>query len=89
MHHCNGGPEPNAFNPLRPVIDWVETGVEPDQIIATHYQDDDPNTGVVTRTMPLCPYPEVAVFTGGDVNEASNWVCKRHANHRFLGGDDE
>jgi len=31
------------------------------QILAAHFQDNDPTTGVVTRTMGLCPHPEVFV----------------------------
>ncbi len=23
MHHCGGGPGPNVFDPLTPLIDWV------------------------------------------------------------------
>ena len=80
MHHGHGGPGPNNFRADIALLYWVLTGVAPDQIIATHYQNNDPSAGIVTRTMPLCPYPAVAVFTGGDVNVAANWVCQRHAN---------
>lgn len=89
MHHCFGGPGPNNFDALTPVAFWALYGVVPDQIIATHYQDNDPSTGVVTRTMPLCPYPAVAVFTGGDVNVADNWVCKRPSGQHSPEGADE
>lgn len=89
MHHCGGGPGPNNFDAITPVVLWVLFGAAPDQIIATHYQDNDPSTGVVTRTMPLCPYPAVAVFTGGDVNEADNWICKRRSDQRSPDGADE
>jgi feruloyl esterase len=78
MQHCIGsGPGPNVFDPLTPLIDWVESNVEPKRIVAAHFQDNDPGTGVVTRTMPLCPYPKAAFFKGGDVNKASNWGCRR------------
>jgi len=78
MRHCvgSGGPGPNVFDPLTPLINWVERNVAPKQIVAAHFLDNDPTTGVVTRTMPLCPYPEVAQFLGGDVNDAANWSCK-------------
>ena len=80
MQHCIGtGPGPNIFDPLTPLIDWVEKNVEPKRIVAAHFQDNDPSTGVVTRTMPLCPYPKTAFFKGGDVNLASNWGCHRAA----------
>jgi feruloyl esterase len=77
MRHCiaSGGPGPNVFDPLTPLINWVENNVAPKQIIAAHFQDNDPTTGMVTRTMPLCPYPKMAKFRGGNVTDARNWVC--------------
>lgn len=77
--HCigSGGPGPNVFDPLPSLIDWVENDVPPEQIVAAHFKDNDPTTGIITRTMPLCPYPKMAVFTGGDVSQASNWRCTR------------
>ncbi len=79
MHHCigSGGPGPNFFDPLTSLVNWVEQGAAPNEILATHFQNNDPTSGVITRTMPLCPYPKAAVFKGGDVNEASNWSCVR------------
>ncbi len=89
MHHCigSGGPGPNFFDPLPSLIDWVEKGVAPEQIVAAHFKDNDPTTGIITRTMPLCPYPEVAVFNGGDVSQASNWKCKQQLQDDL--SDDE
>ncbi|PYV98050.1 MAG: hypothetical protein DMG86_17180 [Acidobacteria bacterium] len=78
MQHCIGsGPGPNVFDPLSSLLEWVEKGKAPDQVIAAHFLNNDPSTGVVTRTMPLCPYPQTAHFKGGDVNQASNWSCHR------------
>jgi feruloyl esterase len=80
MRHCIGtGPGPNMFDPIAPMINWVENRSDPDRIVATHYKDNDPTTGVVTRTMPLCPYPQTAKFLRGNVNDAKNWVC--HGRH--------
>jgi len=68
MHHCAGGPGPNTFDPLTPLMGWVEGGVAPDGIIATN-----PDT---SRTMPLCAYPETAHYDGtGPVDVASSWTC--------------
>ena len=77
MRHCigSGGPGPNIFDPLTPLINWVERYAAPKQIVAAHFQDNDPTTGVVTRTMPLCPYPQTPKFRGGNVTDARNWVC--------------
>ena len=74
MHHCAGGPGPNMFDPLTPLIEWVQFGVPPASIIATHFVNNDP-TMAVDRTMPLCPYPQKAKYTGGAVTDASNWEC--------------
>jgi len=76
MHHCGGGPGPNAFDPLGPAVSWLPyiANVAPDQIIATHYVNNDPSMGV-DRTMPLCPYPQVATYMGGPVNDAASWKC--------------
>ena len=78
MQHCIGsGHGPNVFDPLSSLVDWVERDVEPRKIIAAHFQNNDSSSGVITRTMPLCPYPETAHFNGGDVNQASSWTCHR------------
>ena len=87
MHHCAGGPGPNTFDALTPLIQWVEAGNAPDQIVAYHFKNNDPIDNLVPdRSMPLCPYPQVAVFQGGNVDVASNWKCGQHTNHRFSPG---
>lgn len=78
MQHCIGsGPGPNVFDPLTPLINWVERSIEPSKIAATHFQENDLSSGIITRTMPLCPYPKRAHFNGGDINQASSWSCRR------------
>jgi feruloyl esterase len=88
MGHCSGGPGPNSFgqfgssepaDPDRNIMNalerWVEQGVEPDRITATRYVNNDPTQGAL-RTRPLCPYPQVARWTGfGSTDEAANFVC--------------
>lgn len=75
MEHCGGGPGPNVFDTLGPLENWVETGAAPDAIPATHYLANNPSM-VVTRTMPLCAFPEQARYDGsGDVTAASSWSC--------------
>jgi feruloyl esterase len=73
MLHCAGGPGPNSFNAVAALEQWVEQGIKPEKLIASHATN-----GVVDRTRPLCPYPQVAVYTGsGSVDEAANFVCKQ------------
>jgi feruloyl esterase len=75
MNHCKGGPGANVFDMLTPLDQWVEDGIAPDRIIATHYVDNDPAQGVAF-TRPLCSYPREAVFLGGNSNNAANFACK-------------
>jgi feruloyl esterase len=72
MHHCAGGPGPNAFDMLPVLEDWVERGVAPARVIAIHAVD-----GKADRSRPLCPHPQVARYSGkGDVNDAANFTCE-------------
>jgi len=92
MAHCSGGAGPNAFGNGTvngPVLDadhdlvkalerWVEVGIAPDRIIATHYLNNDPTQGVQFQR-PLCQYPERAEYLGhGDPNDARSFTCVAH-----------
>jgi feruloyl esterase len=51
---------------------WVERGIAPAQVIASHATNQK-----VDRTRPLCPYPQVARYTGsGSMDEAANFRCE-------------
>jgi feruloyl esterase len=72
MAHCSGGQGPNTFDMQTALEQWVEAGVAPDRIVATHAIN-----GVVDRLRPLCPYPQVAVYKGkGDTNDATSFECR-------------
>ena len=72
MGHCAGGDGPNTFDMLTALEGWVEEGEAPDRIVASRSRDGD-----VDRTRPLCPYPQVAVYTGtGSTDAAENFVCR-------------
>lgn len=87
MTHCGGGPGPDRFGTGAdgPVVDpshdamealdqWVTKGAAPDSIIASKV---DATTRAVTRTRPLCPYPQNASYTGtGSTDDAANFVCR-------------
>ncbi len=71
MHHCSGGPGPNAFDMLTVLENWIEKGVAPTSVVASHSTE-----GKVDRTRPLCPYPQVARYSGsGSIDEAANFRC--------------
>jgi feruloyl esterase len=88
MQHCGGGAGPNVFgqggvgygdrlHDIDAALEaWVEQGIAPDRIIATKYKlGMNPESGVV-RTRPLCPYPQIARWTGsGSTDEAANFTC--------------
>lgn len=92
MAHCGGGAGPNSFGngtANGPVIDadhdlvkalerWVELGLAPDKIIATHYVNNSPANGVQFQR-PICAYPERGEYAGsGDPSNAANFQCVPH-----------
>jgi feruloyl esterase len=72
MAHCTGGEGPDTFDKISLIERWVEKGEAPARIIAAHS-----TAGNVDRTRPLCPYPQVARYSGaGSIDEASNFTCR-------------
>jgi len=70
MYHCSGGPGPNVFDALTPLVTWVESGVAPETIVATT------TPPAVQMTRPLCVYPKVARYSGsGSPSIAANFTC--------------
>jgi feruloyl esterase len=72
MAHCGGGTGPNTFDMQDALEAWVERGIAPDRVVASRHVN-----GIVDRRRPLCPYPQVAVYSGqGDSNDDTNFVCQ-------------
>ena len=72
MGHCSGGPGTDQFDALPALEQWVEKGVAPQNIPASHVEK-----GAVTMTRPLCPYPRQAVYNGtGDPNDIGSFKCQ-------------
>lgn len=86
MGHCSGGTNVDQFGqgssgavPKEPKTDvfralmaWSEKGVAPNEIVASRIAG-----GVVTRTRPLCPYPQVAKYQGaGSTDAAESFRCE-------------
>ena len=68
LHHSG----PDALDVLPILKAWVERGVAPDRVIASHSTD-----GSVDRTRPLCLHPQVARYVGtGSVDDAENFRCE-------------
>jgi feruloyl esterase len=75
MGHCSGGPGPNQFDMLAALEHWVEKGVAPERVAASHVTN-----GKVDRTRPLCLYPQVARWKGtGSADDAANFSCVTEA----------
>ena len=71
MAHCGGGVGPDRNDAVTAVIDWVEKGQAPDRLLASKV-----TAGSVVRTRPLCPYPQVARYSGqGSIDDAANFRC--------------
>lgn len=87
MTHCSGGMGPVNIGALNhapaPVRDadhdvlealdrWVEKNVAPAQIVGTQYAPDKS----IARQMPVCAWPKVALYRGGDINSAASFACQ-------------
>lgn len=56
---------------LSALVQWVEKGVAPSHIVASHMTN-----GKIDRTRPLCPYPNVEHWNGiGNSDDAKNFTC--------------
>ncbi len=68
MLHCGGGNAFEQFDLLDKLVDWVEQGKAPAEVIA---QRRAPST----ETRPLCPFPSHARYVGGDEKKAASFAC--------------
>ncbi len=89
LTHCAGGPGLNTFDTLTALENWVERGIAPDKLVASHtslgFPDNvmsaSPPPGDFSR--PLCPYPQVARWTGrGSKTDAASFVCELRGRDR-------
>lgn len=72
MNHCGSGPATSQFDMLSALVNWVEKGTAPDQIIG---QAPSGTTLTDVESRPLCPYPQYAKYNGGDPKVASSFSC--------------
>lgn len=71
MFHCRGGIGTSSFDMATPLLQWVEAGEAPKSIPASQVSN-----GKAVRTRPLCPYPQIARYSGsGSIDEAANFRC--------------
>ncbi|KAK3117628.1 hypothetical protein LTR53_000856 [Teratosphaeriaceae sp. CCFEE 6253] len=72
VQHCLGGPGAAPTAPLEALVQWVEQGVAPATLDAATVPTGE---GGARRHRPLCAYPLVAAYVGGDVGEAGSYEC--------------
>lgn len=69
MTHCGGGEATDRFEMLDAIVDWVEHGKAPGRILAN-------TSSGPPLSRPLCPYPGVARYEGGDPAHAASFECR-------------
>jgi feruloyl esterase len=96
VQHCFGGPGPNDFgqfvapseaanphNDMPAALErWVEAGIAPESIIATHTPNPielNPVPATPDNAELLCAYPKIAVSTQGDFAAPSSFRCQAPA----------
>jgi feruloyl esterase len=71
MNHCQGGPGTDSFDKIKALEDWIRTGSAPGRIEAAHLTN-----GAIDRTRPLCPWGQVARWSGsGSTDDTANFAC--------------
>jgi feruloyl esterase len=81
--HCKPGQGPFPHGVLDDLIRWVEEGSAPEQLVAQNLTNVDPTTGDLSgnkngtagRGRPLCLYPKVQKYIGGDADLISSYRC--------------
>ncbi|MDO4429922.1 MAG: tannase/feruloyl esterase family alpha/beta hydrolase [Lonepinella koalarum] len=74
MNHCGRGATVNNFDMLSVLENWVEKGKSPERIIAQAGElYPEPK-----KQIPLCPYPQIAIYQGGDPNKAESFICQEN-----------
>jgi hypothetical protein len=69
MGHCSGGVGCDKVDFFTALVNWVEKGIEPGDLIGTA-------SSGTPRTRPICRYPEVARYSGtGSIDDAANFIC--------------
>jgi feruloyl esterase len=72
MGHCQGGPGTDVFDKIAALDQWVESGIKPQSIVASHWTET-----AADRTRPLCAYPATARYSGsGSTDDARNFHCQ-------------
>ncbi len=75
--HCACGPGPDTVDWAQVIDDWVVKGQAPERVIARKVAA----AGAVSRTRPLCVYPQRAVYNGtGSLDDEKSFSCSTAAS---------
>lgn len=75
MNHGRGA-GPDGMDLLGSLIDWVETDQTP-EAVPTLFVPQNPEAGAnAGATRPLCPYPSIAMYKGGDAADMASFACE-------------
>lgn len=69
LTHCGGGNGMDDFDPLTALENWHDNAQAPESLTAK--SKTYPN-----KAMPICAYPKVATYIGGDENKAESFECR-------------
>lgn len=79
--HCFPGAGPFPVELVDDLVQWVEQGYAPEQLRAINITNVDPATGklkgnnTAAHGRPLCLYPQIQHYNGGDPDLLSSWSC--------------
>ena len=78
MAHCSGGPSTDQFDLFDPLVEWVERGRAPENIVATArpQNPERPADWSPTRSRPLCEWPKAPRYVAGDPESATSFTCE-------------
>ena len=80
MDHCSGGEGASEIDWLTAIEHWVERGERPGVLEGAHPDrvygpPGAPPLPSKPFTRPICPWPQVIAYEGGDPGEAASFAC--------------
>ncbi|MEJ8824455.1 tannase/feruloyl esterase family alpha/beta hydrolase [Variovorax humicola] len=66
-------PKDKDHDVILKLVDWVENNSAPDSVIATRYSD--PAGSAIAMERPICTYPAIPKYLGGDASKATSFAC--------------
>lgn len=75
--HCGGGAGNQYVGEIDALIAWVEQGIAPDSLRSVNLTlVGTPSNDTSDHGKPVCPWPQVQTYVGGDTDVYSSFVCQ-------------